>query len=69
MVSLLFFSLPASSLEDSMSFCSQPLASGLKVFLWACSEKIVSEFVWKKGVFIGLANHYGVDTHLHAFGD
>jgi hypothetical protein len=25
------------------------LTSGLKAFLWACSEKIVSEFVWKKG--------------------
>jgi hypothetical protein len=37
--------------------------------LMSCSKKFVSEIVWKKGVFIVLAKHCGVDTYLHAFGD
>jgi hypothetical protein len=66
---ILNFSLPASGLEDLTELLLQPLASGLKVFLWACSEKIVSEFVWKKGVLIVWLNHCGVDTYLHTFVD
>jgi hypothetical protein len=70
MVSLLLdFSFLASGLEDFSELWLQPLASGLKVFLWACSEKIVSKIVWKKGVFIVLGIHYGVDSYWHAFGD
>jgi hypothetical protein len=70
MVSLLLnFSLPASGLEDLSELWLQPLASGLKVFLWSCSEKILSKIMWKKGVFIVLEIHYGVDTYLHAFDD
>jgi hypothetical protein len=46
---LLNFSLSAPGLEDLSELFLQPLAFVLKVFLWTFPDRIVSQFMWKKG--------------------